>query len=213
MRYILTAAFCFYVLLVAAQKETNRLDHKAAISISPLALADMDNGIMLGGEYRFRPGYALILDASYIFHSYYFAEPREVSGFTVRPAFRFYPGNKMSKEFFQVQGFYKQADYAFYGWLDKNVVNGVPSYSQIQDYTYKKEVWGVNFMVGVLETLNSGRFYLDISGGLGVRFKRQGVSEPNSQMRQRQNMGIYKDKMTTISLPCNVKLAYGLGRR
>lgn len=213
MRYLLTAFSCFYIVLVSAQKTTKSFEHKAAISISPIALADVDNGIMLGGEYRFNSRFAVAMDASYIFQSYYLNEPEQVSGFTVRPAFRFYTGRGERNEFIQVQAFYKQVDYQFYGWLDKNLVNNVPSYSQLQDYNFRKEVWGINLMAGFLEPLSLGRFYLDFTGGIGFRVKRQGVTEPNSSIRQQRNVGIYKDKMTTLSLPMNIKLAYALSRR
>jgi Protein of unknown function (DUF3575) len=213
MKFLLTACLSICVLFVSAQNTTKRFDHKAALSISPLALVDVDNGIMLGGEYRFNARYALVMDASYLFQSYYLTAPKDVSGFTVRPALRFYTGKKEGREFFQVQAFYKQVDYTFYGWIDKNIINGVPSYSQLQDYIYNKEVWGVNFMAGYLETFSSGRFYLDLAGGIGLRLKRQGVAEPNSRIQQRRNIGIYKEKMTTFSLPFNIKLAYALNRR
>lgn len=213
MRYLLTASFCFCVFLVAAQKTATQLADKASISISPLALADVDNGIMLGGEYRFNARYAVVLDASYLFQSYYISRPENVSGFTVRPAFRFYPNRTENNSFVQVQAFYKQVDYRFYGWLDKGLVNNVPTYSQLQNFTYKKDVWGVNFMGGYKESVGAGRFYLELAGGVGIRMKQQGVTEPNSRFREQQSFGIYREKMTTFSLPCNIKLVYAFSRQ
>lgn len=206
MKYILAASFCFFLISASAQKKAQEFDYKIAINISPLAMADVDNGLMLGAEYRFNPRIALLVDASYLFDSYYFSQPKHVSGFTIRPTLRHY--TKAKKVFVQLQGFYKQVDYTLHGWLDKNLVNNVPSYSQLQDFDYRKKVWGINFMGGVLKSISSDRFYLDIAGGLGFRFKEQGVTEPNSRMRQWAVIGDFNDRITTLSLPLSVKLAY-----
>lgn len=209
MKCILTAVFSTWILLASAQTVTNNLNYKTAINISPIALMDVDNGVMLGGEYRFSQRVALSLDVAYLFSTYYFSQVKKVSGFNVRPAFRYYLNKKKDNEFVQLQGFYKKVDYAMHGWLDKNLVNNVPTYSQLQDFTYHKDVWGFNFMAGQLQPFTSSRFFLDIAAGFGVRFKKEGLSEPNSRM---QRQGIFnlerREKQTTISIPLSVKLSY-----
>jgi len=210
MKYILAASFCFFLLSAKAQKKAQGFDYKTAINISPLAIADVDNGLMFGAEYRINPRIALLVDASYLFDSYYFSQPKHVSGFTVRPILRHYINNNEKQGFIQIQSFYKQVDYTLHDWVDKNLVDNVPSYSQLQDFNYRKKVWGFNFMGGFLKSLSSDRFFLDFAGGLGFRYKKQGTTEPNTGIRQRRVFDNSSDGVPMLSLPVSIKLAYRL---
>jgi hypothetical protein len=210
MKYILTAVLLVSITLVSAQTISKKQHYKAAITISPIALLDIDNGVMIGGEYRFTSQFTFSLDAAYLFSSYYFSDIKKTKGFNLRPAFRYYLPNKDQNEFVQLQAFYKKVDYTLYGWLDKNVVNNVPSYSQLQEFDYYKDVWGINLMVGQLDLFSTNRFFIDVATGFGVRVKKEGVTELNSRIRPSGwQIGVErKEKQTTISMPLSAKLAY-----
>jgi hypothetical protein len=149
-----------------------------------------------------------LVDADYIFYSNYFQEAKESKGFNVRPAFRCYFGTRLH-EFVQLQAFYKRVNYSMYGWLDKDCVNNISSYSQLQDFTFKKNVTGFNLMIGDIAPL-SDKLYMDIGVGIGVRFKTLNLDEENSCIPRQANtfMNRYEEKATSISLPFSVKLAY-----
>ncbi len=210
MKNYFAAILLLGCVAAGAQEKKTKLSYSKAVNISPFALADIDHGVMVGGEYRFAPRMSASLDLAYIFSTNYYQEAEKTRGFNIRPAFRYYFG-KRQHEFLQLQGFYKYVDYGMHGWVGKDCVNGVPSYNELQDYHFRKSVLGVNIMVGDLLPL-SERAFVDIGVGLGVRFKEQRITDPRVCIpRQEDNfINRYTEKVTAISLPFSVKFAYML---
>lgn len=208
MKYLFGAVLIAGWLSGGAQSTKKTLLYSKSVNVSPFALVDIDHGVMVGGEYRFRRNLSVSLDLDYIFYSNYYQEAKESKGFNVRPAFRYYFGKRLH-EFVQLQAFYKRVNYSMHGWLDKDCVNNVSSYSQLQDFTFKKNVTGVNLMVGDILPL-SNKLYFDIGVGLGVRFKTHKITEPNACFPPQSNnfMNRFSEEATSFSLPFSVKLAY-----
>jgi hypothetical protein len=208
MKYLLAAALIAGSLIAGAQSTQRTLNYKTSVNVSPFSLVDIDHGVMVGAEYRFKKNFSVSLDADYIFYSNYYQEAKESKGFNLRPAVRYYFGKRLH-EFLQLQTFYKQVNYSMHGWLGKDCVNDVSSYSQLQDYTFKKTVTGVNLMVGDILPL-SDKLYFDLGIGLGVRYKRLHIDEENSCVPPQPNNLInrFSDKVTSLSLPFSMKLAY-----
>lgn len=208
MKYFLVAVLISGWFSGEAQKTKRTLKYNASVNISPFALADIDHAVMLGGEFRFKSNLSVLLEGGYIFYSHYYQEAKQSRGFNLRPAFRYYFGKRLH-EFLQLQAFYKHVNYSMYSWLDKDCVNNVSSYSQLQDFTFKKSVTGVNMMVGDIMPL-SDKLYVDIGIGIGVRFKTLKIDEPNACVPPQPENFInrYSEKATSISLPFSIKLAY-----
>jgi hypothetical protein len=200
-------------LNTAAQKTKPPVVYQKAISISPLALADVDHTLMLTGEYRFNNKLALVTDVGYIFASEYIGNTQKTWGFNIRPSIRMYYG-KRNKGYLQGQVFYKLANYTLHDWVGKDCVNGVPSYQQEMDFDYRKKVMGFNLIAGgVLPLSQSHQWLIDLYGGLGFRHKKhQMVNQPNScySIDGGWVFNFYNDEVTTISVPMGVRLTYVL---
>src|SRR5215218_2788993 len=143
------------VLCSAAQHIRSPFDFKTALSFNPTVLLATDQTAMLGAEHRLNNRLSLVLDAGYIFHSYYFQDnvPNSTSGFTVRPAVKYY-GKRNPHTSFLFQIAYKQVNYKITDWLGKACVAGIPSYEQLQEFTYRKKVLSFNMMAGQLYRLS-----------------------------------------------------------
>ncbi|HEU4470300.1 MAG TPA: hypothetical protein VFR58_04390 [Flavisolibacter sp.] len=207
-----------YILLLlllplgaAAQQRDPGPDYTKAISFSPLALAQIDFTMMLGAEYRLRPGFSLYTDAGYIFSSAYLTDggnSRGASGFIIRPAARFYLRGR-SLFYLQPQVFYKQVTHRLHDWLGKNCVEGVPAFEQLQDFRYRRQAYGFNGVVGALVPLSRrDRVFFDFYLGLGVRYKKNAVvKEPNCCFdRGGFVTTINRDEGSFPSIPAGVKL-------
>jgi hypothetical protein len=188
-----------------AQKRS--LYYRTAINVSPLALVNTDNQLRAGFEYRFSRDWGFAADAGFVFGSYYIDEGTKARGFELRPAMRYYHG-KYKREYLQVQLFYKMVDYQFHDWLGKDAVNRVPTYERLQDFTYRKKVLSLCFMAGETIPL-SDNLFLDVYGGIGARYKDQGVTEPNSVYMPAEENGrtIYGPHVWNVCVPAGVKLA------
>jgi hypothetical protein len=198
---------------VTAQKSKPPVIYKKAISISPLALADLDHTLLLTGEYRFNNKLALVTDVGYIFASDYIGDVKTTWGFNIRPSLRMYYG-KRNKGYLQAQAFYKMATYTLHDWVGKDCVNGVPTYEQQMDFDYRKKVAGFNVIAGgILPLSKSGKWLIDLYGGLGFRYKtHEMVGEGNDcyNLNSGSFLDLYNDEMTTLSVPMGVRLTYVL---
>ena len=206
------------LLLVAAtftataQEQRRPVIYKKAISLSPLALADIDHTLLLTGEYRLKPNLALVTDVGYIFASYYLSNIKSTWGINFRPSIRYYYGRR-NKGYLQAQGFYKMVNYTVNDWLGKDCVNGVPTYEKQQDFIYRKSVTGFHLTAGAVLPLSpTHKWLIDLYAGLGVRHKNHKlVNEPNACYNI--NGGLFdlnRQNNTTLSLPAGVKLTYVL---
>lgn len=104
---------------------------------------------MVGVGYRFKEKVALAGEAGYIFSSnYVMNNDNKGHGFIIRPGLRFYL-NKRNNLYFQTQVFYKLVDYLVHDSLYRNI-NGNRFRAPLDDYIFRKEVWGMNFMIGAV---------------------------------------------------------------
>lgn len=211
MKKFLPVLFIFMAACAQAQQKKDPIQYGHSISISPLALADFDNTLMLSGEHRFKPNLGFLLDAGLVVTSQFYENKKSALGFNIRPSIRLYYDRRLGS-YGQLQAFWKRVDYHMNDWLDKDVVNGVATYFKEQDFTLRKNVYGANMIAGELFPLNS-KLLLDLYAGLGVRLRKQNiVGEPNSTYRSGWVLfsNPNSDKVTTISLPFGIRLTYKL---
>lgn len=209
MKFVFALLFSSLSILVFAQKQVV-LPYTTAVSFSPLALADGDRAVMIGGEYRLKQHWAIVADAGYVFTSNYFDAIKKVSGINARSSIRYYYG-RHKQEFLQAQIMYKHINYSMYDWLGKNCVNDVPAYDELQDFTFRKKVWGFNMIAGEIIPIFSNQFFLEIYAGIGVRYKRQDIANVDNACYDYDQIGtvnVYNDKVWMPSIPFSIKLAY-----
>jgi hypothetical protein len=196
--------------------KNNLFDYKTAISFNPFALINVDYTLMAGAEQRLNPKTVLAVEAGYIFASGYIGQRQRNQnlserGFIIRPALKFFLNDKNSF-YLQPQAFYKQVTHHVYDWLGKDVVNGVPSYEQLQNFRYRRKVVGVNAVAGVLVPLDrKGNAYIDFYLGFGVRNKSSKVvGEPHSVYNRRGGIlfGDDADNGTYPSLPGGLRFLF-----
>ena len=213
-------AFICCTLKVSAQDSLSKITFKKSISINPFALLGtdlgMDKTLKITGEYRLRKQLALQTEAGFIFSSNYFnpqVEKRSV-GFSIAPSVRLYYGKRMNN-YSQVQLSYRRVTYTLYDWLQKDCVNNVPAYEQLQYFKFRKNVFDFNMITGMVLPLTrnrwSSRWFMDVYGGLGIRYKRQGViNQPNACYDPGFSFfgPNYDDKLLTLNIPVGIKLTY-----
>ncbi len=189
MRYLAIAGFLLMMLHGLAQTKPSSPalaypDYKWAVNWSPLALAQLDYTFLGGVEYRRSPKLSLTADAGYIFGSLMYRDltgGHQGQGFIFRPGVRLYTSAK--GRYIQGQLFYKQVTHRIYDWLEKDVVNNVSSYEQLQDFRYRRTAVGFNVVVG-RNTQLGDNIFLDFYFGGGLRYKTWSVvGEPNSRYR------------------------------
>lgn len=213
MKYFLGLLLLAATITATAQKSKPLLVYKKAISLSPLAMLDIDHTVLLTGEYRFNKKLALVTDVGYIFASEYISETKSTWGFNIRPGLRLYHG-KRNRGYLQGQAFYKLANYTLNDWVGKDCVNGVPAYQQEMDFDFRKQVTGFNIIAGaVLPLSQSHQWLIDLYGGLGFRYKTQKmVNQPNScySLDGGWVFEFYNEEVTSISVPMGVRITYVL---
>jgi hypothetical protein len=95
------------------------------------------------------------------------------SGFRLKPEVRFYPaGEKYGPTGFylSVQGLIKQTGWKKEEWRSPDDPAG---FQRLVSYTEKKNVWGLNFLMGgEFFTDKQERFQVEVYGGIGIRTKR-----------------------------------------
>jgi hypothetical protein len=191
---------------VQAQKIKEPVQYKTVFGFSPLALFQDDNVLMVNGEYRFSDKKAVVVDAGYVFASYYLKNIKNVSGFLFRPAYRRYLSSQ-NNYYVQYQVFFKSVTYQMHEWLDKEVVNGVPSYQELKDFRYRKNVGGGNIMIGTIQPLFKSSGYIDLYMGLGLRYKSSYlVNEPNYEYHRPPSL--LSDQHTLFSMPIGIKFLF-----
>lgn len=197
-------AFCG-ALSCAAQSTRSPLDFKTAVGFNPTVLAATDMTAMISAEQNAGGQLAIVLDAGYVFGSYYFQDmaPRRTRGFALRPGVKWYA--KTGGSYYQFQFAYKQVDYTMHDWLGKACVNGVPSYEQLQDFVYRKKTFSSNVLAGQLFPI-SNTMLLDLYAGFGVKIKHQQPTEQNACYRNED----FQERRTTATVALGVKFLIAL---
>ncbi len=197
-------------MFAAAQSTHTAFTYKTAVSFNPTVLIGTDVTVMFGAEHRLKHNLALVLDAGYVFQSSYFNDENVVKnsrGFNLRPGVKLY--TREEKRFYlQLQVFYKQVDYQIYDWLGKSCVNGIATYEQLQNFTYRKKAASINFLTGRVFRI-SDAVLLELYGGLGVKIKNQKPLETASCYRINEGVGfvnIFNEHSVTPNVPFGIKI-------
>ena len=177
-------ALVFFVLAtqqgVSQVNKTNvsEFERKLYVRLNLLGLADvLDHNLSTGIEYRFHPHWSTGTDAGWIFASSYLTTNKGANGLLVRPFIRFYP-DKDGIGFFEAELHYKYVAYRMEDWLGRLPVNGVATYQEFTKFNYNKNAAGAHIKGGLQTEMNRNKTLLfDFTGGIGVRWKSQGVKD------------------------------------
>lgn len=160
-------------------------EKEVTVRFNFLGLLDpSDANISIGGEYLFQSHWSAGADAAYIFSGEYFRKSRHTRGMIFRPFIRYYPGNR--NFFWQGELHYKSATYQILDWIDRDVVNGLPTYQEYTAFNYIKKVYDFHVIAGRRHNLSKNeKLKLESYFGLGYRWKDQGLDKgeynpPNS---------------------------------
>ena len=210
MKKILSVLFTCTVFYACAQSPHSVFGFKTAVSFNPSLVIGPDHTVMFGIEQRLKTKLALVLDAGYVFQSSYLNGEDVVkgaSGFNLRPGIKLY--TKDEKRFYlQMQVFYKQVNYKIYDWLGKSCVNEIPTYEQLQNFTYRKKTVSLNFMAGTLFRISEA-IILELYEGAGVKIKDQKSTEAASCYRNNDGgilLNTFREHSVTPNLAIGIKM-------
>lgn len=208
---------CAFPFFAKAQKAPPFTQVSNAISFNPFALIEVDYTALFGYENKLGPKLFLSNEAGYIFASSYIGSRNgnstTGSGFLLRPSVKWFV-SESNRFYLQPQFFYKQVTHNVYDWLGKDAVNGVASYEQLQDFKYRREIFGFNVVSGFVLPLDQRRKgFIDLYFGIGVRDKKDNVvGEPRSVYNIPLDFSTNSDNNKGIlpSLPMGVRFIYTL---
>jgi hypothetical protein len=188
-----------------------------AISFNPFALAEIDFTALAGYENKIRNNLFLSNEAGYVFASAYIpgnnSASVRASGFLLRPSVKWFV-DKNNKFYVQPQVFYKQVTHNIHDWLGKDAVNGVSSYEQLQDFRYRRKIFGFNAIAGFVLALDQHRNgYIDLYFGAGVRTKKNTIVREPRSVYQNHSNGFFTgdpDNGVFPSLPIGIRFIFVL---
>lgn len=199
--------------LSAQSSKSNTLKpYTQAVRFNVLGLVDpFDGNISFGGEYAFHPRLSVTTDLSFILYSTYLQNNKRALGYILKPAIRYYASENRSA-FLEAAIFYKGVGYKTEGWIDNEVVNGLPTYQEYKEFIFRKRVIGINLQAGFQRSISKDKLLL-IEGyfGFGIRFKWQDIKDnPNSRI---QSDNIFFDPLSDPyyvrpSIPTGLRLVY-----
>lgn len=212
MKPIVSLLLTCIALFAGAQSTPSVFKYNTAVSFNPSLLMGPDYTAMFGMEHRLKNNLALVMDAGYVFSSSYFNGSilKSAGGFNLRPGIRIY--TKEEKRFYlQLQVFYKRVDYKIYDFLGKSCVNEIPTYEQLQNFTYRKNTFSFNPVVGSLFRI-SDKVLLEIYAGLGAKIKNQRTTEEATCYRNNQSnfLNLYRPHSVAANLPLGIKIIFPL---
>ncbi len=177
-----------------------------------LGIADvLDENFCVGLEYRFHPNWAMGTDVGWIFFSRYIAQNKGANGILARPFIRYYP-RKNGGGFIEAELHYKYVSYKIENWVGREPVNNIPAYEEFTTFHYKKNAAGIHIKGGFqLDLGRDGKFKFEFTGGVGVRWKWQGVKDA-IYTRQTGLIGgeLSSPKYFGAVVPMNMRLLYVL---
>ncbi len=207
------------MLLLAKQSFTQSTDsslvklYTQAVRFNVLSLLDpFDGNLSVGGEYAFHPRLSVTTDLSFIFYSLYFQNKKWSLGYIIKPAFRYYFSDKR-RGFVEATIFYKKVGYKMEDWLDREVVNGWPTYQKYEEFVSRKFVLGTDIQTGLQRSISKDkRFRIEMYAGMGIRFKWTDIKgKPDAEY---ESANIFfppttgNDYIILPSVPKGVRLVY-----
>jgi hypothetical protein len=177
-------------------------------------LDPIEPNLSVGAEYFLKENISVATDAGYVlYYNDVNKTVKNTSGYIVKPGIQFYFGQRQNA-FFRFELHYKHVNYQVEDWLNKNVVGGVSSYQEFQRFTYRRDVFGFNAIIGLRSDISqNGRFYLEYYVGVGLRKQWDGLKkEPNSSYTSWNfpTVGRENDVLYYPALPLGIRLVYRL---
>ncbi len=214
MKPYLIILISIFSLTAHSQKNKRPVEYQKAVMVNPLMLIGVDFTVAGGYEFRVRPGAVIALEGGYIVGSGYFDNGSDInkssSGFLFRPSMKFFV-NERKNFYLQPQLFYKIVNHKMDDWLGKDCVDDVPAYEERQEFKYRRQAYGFNFIGGVLLPTRS-RLIFDTYFGLGIRHRELGVvGEPNSCYRVPGMLLIGEEEGTYPNVTLGLRLLFRLG--
>lgn len=200
--------FTFFCVLPVLAQQNNSARKGMSLSINLPGIIDIfDANLTAGAEFPIGKRLSVGVDAGYIYSSVYFSWSAYTSGYIIRPFIRYYT-DKKEEVFVQAQLHYKYVNYQKEGWVDRDLVNGVPSYSEFSVADNIKKAMGLHLLVGGRQKLYSktSGLFIEETIGFGVRYKTQ-----DFPLRNTSSIRLFNDNKTSYFSPVllmNVKLGY-----
>ena len=179
---LLLLLFCAIQCFAQEEEETVRLRTDRFLRFNFLGMIDpFDHNFTVVIEQPLSNHLAVAMDAGWIFHSQYFSNATSSNGILLRPAIRWYPREE-GRGFLEMELHYKMVSYKLEDWIGRDCDNNVPAYDEFTTFAYRKHSYGFHLRGGVKGALDhEKRFWVEFSGGLGIRWRQQGLhNEPNS---------------------------------
>lgn len=184
MRGIFSLVLIISVYSCFGQKADPLQQHDKLIRLNFTSLFDpLETNLSLGFEYRIKDRTSLSMDVGYVFFNFNLYENAiATSGIILRPAIRYYTDAR--KRFF-VEGelHIKSVNTTIVDWIDRKVVNNVPTFQEFAEFKVKKNVVGLNFKIGYQARLSrDNSLWLEPYVGLGAKLKSNKLlNEPDSR--------------------------------
>ncbi|MBC8033176.1 MAG: hypothetical protein H7Y03_03460 [Chitinophagaceae bacterium] len=154
------------------------------VRINPLGLIDLfDHNLSAGAGYRFNDRWAIAADAGWVFYSQYVPGVKQASGFILRPSIRRYLGSG-NKWYLEGVFHYKQVKYQAEGWLERSLVNDVPTYQEYTKYSARRKTLGFYSNLGLIwPAFRNSSWWIELYAGLGIHYQTFDLTdEPNSRI-------------------------------
>ncbi|TAD81706.1 MAG: hypothetical protein EAY75_17370 [Bacteroidetes bacterium] len=183
----------------------------------PLGLLNVfDVNLTLGAEYFYAERRSVYLDAGYIFASAFSQNNGgailPTAGMQLRGGHRWYLGNS-TPWFVETDARYKHVKYAENErWVGRNVVNGIPSFSELVRYNEKKDIITVEGKVGLLGRFGrNGNCAIESWIGLGLRYRNFYADLPADAQFFDDNFDfINYGRYTFLNVPLGLRLTWQL---
>lgn len=187
---------------------------KFSLRISPTSLMDIvQPSFTFGCEYFLKNNQAVGIDYSILIDYQTTNNNNDVIephyGFILKPTYKFFFNNSQNG-FIEFDCFWKKLHTPQTRWLERDVVNGVPTYYELENYTLEKDVLGLNFKVGAKNSFFNNLFFVETYIGVGFRSVYRKIAEhPNEVITVRT--AFFGDAKTTnkywgLSIPLGVRL-------
>jgi hypothetical protein len=163
---------CFLLLsctCAQAQRTSPFPEQTTFLRFNFLGLVDpSDMYAGFGAERMVKPSVAVSADLGYIYFSNQYPNAKSATGFIVRPAIRYYTGQRTL--FFEGELQFKMVTNRIEDWLGKNAVNGVPGYEEFTTFRYRRNVSGFHIKCGrVLPITADRKLWWEVYAGIGLR--------------------------------------------
>lgn len=219
MRFLFFLLFFSFTICTQAQYKPKPKDYNYILTVrlSPLALIDpLENNLSAGVDIKISKRFSMGGDIAWFFARNSFNRAKQLNGFYVRPAIRFYTSDRLNF-FVETVLMYKYTSRNEQGWIGMDCVNEIPSYEKFDNYRFVKNVYDLSIRGGIRQPVSSsGKLFLEFYFGIGAGTKNHFIKyeEINSCISpfQINSIGIINNNLTgsfaRVSVPMSVRLAY-----